>query len=1090
MTNDYQQLVSKLKTFKRKFYLYRLLRGIFLVIGLLIFYFTAISLFEYFEYSSVFARTVLFIFSLLLVAFEFVLLILIPVAKLFGLLSPLSDIDSSRIISKHFNEIEDKLLNILELAEEFDDANELALASIDKKIDKIKVFDFSEAVERKQFQVPLLILSVAVICTVITQITFPGVYSESSYRLIHFNQSFTKPAPFTFKLLNQSLKVKKGESVNIEVVCEGKEFPEVVYINIGGTNFLMSGEQGKFSYRIDQVHNNFSIYFTDGQFVSDEYQIETLANPAILDFSVFVDPPGYTNYQSEKLNNNGDLKVPFGTKLSFEFNTVDTDSLLVRFSNFSPDVVKNDSRFITSYQVRENTDYTVSLKNSFFTIPDLLQYNVEVIPDLFPEIKIVQLRDSMDFNKFYFKGSISDDYGFHDLSFNLVINQKDSIFDIPVLKNLSEQDFYFSFDFSEIRSLTNQVSYYFRVSDNDYFHNFKETTSEAFQFHFPSHDELLQSDNQLFNNIQDLLEKSFDLSDELKKSIEDLKMKSISENISDWEKQQLMNEILNKKNQLENILDQVKKNNSEMNRMNNSFMDEKAELLKQQEQIQQLLDEVMNDELKALFDEFNKLAKEFDQQQFDNLMNNADMALDDLSKQLDRNLQMLKRMKIEQKLEQLIELLSDLSNSERLNSNIIDTEKDYLKVIDNEKENSQLINSVKEELNTIFELNATLDKPMKLFPVDTEIENIQSKYDEVLKLLEGKRNNKAVKSINENADLIDGLAFLLQRMLDGNRMQQAAENIENLKQILDNLIYLSVNQEDLLHLGSGINQSDPLFNTIKLRQDRLIEQSTVVKDSLYALAKRTPAISSKVNEELIKLDFSLRKAVADLEDANIGSVLRYQQNAVTSANELALFLNEALENLEKQLANSMPGDQQCDKPGKNGKSGMNMMKQAQQSLKDQLQQMIEQMKSGDGKLMNQQLGKTLAQHEMLQQMVREMLTDTEVGSAAKEQLKEIDLLIEQNRIDLINKNVSSSMINRQNLILNKLLKAEKAEMERDIEDERESKTADDKFYSNPAEFFEYKKADENNSEEIRYNNFKLRNYYDQKYKKYINQLNK
>jgi hypothetical protein len=184
----------------------------------------------------------------------------------------------------------------------------------------------------------------------------------------------------------------------------------------------------------------------------------------------------------------------------------------------------------------------------------------------------------------------------------------------------------------------------------------------------------------------------------------------------------------------------------------------------------------------------------------------------------------------------------------------------------------------------------------------------------------------------------------------------------------------------------------------------------------------------------------------------------------------------------------MPGDQQCDKPGSNPGDNMNLLKETQQSLKDQLQQMIDQMKDGNSGSMSEQIGKSLAQQEMMQQMIRELLMNSEVGSAAKEQLKQIDQLLERANLDLANKNVTSTMIERQNLILNKLLKAEKAEMERDVEDERESKTVDDNFYSNPIEFFEYKNEDKEFIDIIERNNYQLRIFYDRKYREYINNL--
>ena len=68
-------------------------------------------------------------------------------------------------------------------------------------------------------------------------------------------------------------------------------------------------------------------------------------------------------------------------------------------------------------------------------------------------------------------------------------------------------------------------------------------------------------------------------------------------------------------------------------------------------------------------------------------------------------------------------------------------------------------------------------------------------------------------------------------------------------------------------------------------------------------------------------------------------------------------------------------------------------------------------------------------------------------------------------------------INRQNLILDHLLKAEKAEMERELDDTRESTTAEQKFYSNPESVFEYKEEEKNKVEDLRFNSVRMRKFY-------------
>ncbi|WP_423129843.1 coiled-coil domain-containing protein [Gaoshiqia sp. Z1-71] len=1086
MSANYEQLVDKLKTFKRKFYLYRLLKGLLSFLVWFLCYYSFLVLIEHFQYTPTFIRGLFFFLSLLFIVFLAVWFIFIPAGKLIGLFKPITYKQASELISKHFGEIEDKLINILELAEEKDSANALVWASIDRKIDQIKFFNFNLAVDFKKLKWTGLAFLMTLFSVFAFSVLFPGLYTEAGYRLIHFNQQFMKPGPFTFQLLNTDLQVRKGDSVEIKVKCAGRKVPAILYINIGENNFLMEGDEDLFRYQLDLVYNDLEFYFTDLTHVSEKYRLTVLPSPSVLNYSIDFVPPAYTGYQKETIHNTGDLTVPYGTTIHWNFKTLDTDSLAVWLDDEALYGGSEGGLFRVDYRAKRNMPYSVSLANRFFQSKDYLHFKIEVIPDLYPRIDVVQLADSLDFFRYYFKGAISDDYGFSDLFFNLYFNQKDSLISIPVLKNLNEQHFYFTFNFNELSGSSDQVSYYFTVKDNDYFHGFKGASSEVFQLSFPSGKEKLSADSQSFSDVQELMMQSFELSKELKRSVEELKFKSVGD-ISDWEKQQLIQEILNKKDQLERQLDQLKRTNSDMNRLMNSFSEDKSKIIKQQQEIEQLLDEIMTDELKALFDEFNKLAREFDQQKLDQLMNQSKFPLDDLSSQLERNLQLLKRMKIIQKLEQISGFLNELAEKELNNSYELNRKKDFQDILSRENDNFELLKSVKEEFQTLLELNKTLKKPMNLFVLDPEFEEIYRKYGEITDHLENKRNNRAKTSMEENAKMLENLAFLVRRMAENNQQQQQAENVFHLRQLLNNLLYLSLNQERIMTGSFGVSLSDPVIGRLRLMQEQLVGQSKVVKDSLYALAERTPAISSKVTGELMKMTFSMEKVNDELGEGRVSSAQRFQQNALTAANEMALFLNEVLENMERQMADGMPGDQECQNPG-SGKSGMSQLKDTQESLKKQLEKMIEQMKSGSEGNLNESIGKSLAQHEMLQQMIREMVNGSEVGSSAKEQLKQVENLIEQNRRDLINKNVTSSMINRQNLILDRLLKAEKAEMEREMDDERESKTADDLFYSNPLEFFEYKQKDDNRMEEIRYDNYRLRYYYDQKYKKYINQL--
>ncbi len=167
-------------------------------------------------------------------------------------------------------------------------------------------------------------------------------------------------------------------------------------------------------------------------------------------------------------------------------------------------------------------------------------------------------------------------------------------------------------------------------------------------------------------------------------------------------------------------------------------------------------------------------------------------------------------------------------------------------------------------------------------------------------------------------------------------------------------------------------------------------------------------------------------------------------------------LNESLERLEQQMQN---GQGNMSSKGQNSqKPGMEMLRETSEGIQQQLQQMIDQMKNGNSQNMGKEMGQSLMQHEMMQQMLRDLMNNGSVGSEAKNTLQQIDKMLDQNRKELMSKSISAQTLARQNLIKTRLLDAENAEMERDLDEKRESKTAEE-FYSNPLKFFEYKEND-------------------------------
>ena len=1093
MTENYKHLVESLKRFKHKFLLFALFRGILMLFSILLLYLLILVFAENVLFLKPEIKLFIFFISLIFSIVISVWLIVVPALKLVGIGKKMEKKEVAQMVRNYLPEIDDRLINSIELAENTnnDYSNELVWASIDQKIKELKVLDFSSSIKISHLKLFIFRFLIVFSFFVLSFLFSGNTMIDSAARLIHYQSEFIKPAPFKFLLKTENLEVRKGSGLKIEMELHGKVVPELVFVSFGGNNFLMEKKENLYSYEIENINNSFLFYFSADNYFSEQYRISVVPVPVMGNFEVEVIPPSYTDLKNETFSNVGDLKVSYGSLLRWSLKTFETNELTLIFNDSLVYLSeKKSDKFIFEKRILKNCKYSVSLKNEHFSEENVLTFQIEVIPDLYPQVEVVQMRDSVDFMRYYFKGTINDDYGFSRLVFRLFNEKNDSIVDIPFVKSLDQQDFYFTFDFSDFKEDNELLNYYFSVFDNDAVSGFKETSSESFSIKFLNRQDRRDFENTGFQELEKLMDKSFQLNDEIRSGLNELRMDQVNSNMTEWEKQQKVNEIVEKRKSLEEVLQEINKKNEELKNFKNSFTEEKSDIIEKQKQIEELLKEVLSDELKKLFEEFNKLAGDFNSQKMDQLTNDMDMQLDDLSKQLERNLEMLKRMKVVQKVQEIIDELQSVSEKEKLALTQFDDSRDFEKAAETQKKLQGDFEFQKEEYSLILNFNKELKKPLNFADFQKEFLEIGEEFTENQSMIGKKRKNPSIEGMKAISEKIENLAFSIQQMLDANEKKEAYEDLQNLRQILKNLVYLSHFQERLHSSLKTVQGNDPLINEIRINQLRIIDQTKIVKDSLYSLAGRNPKISGVVNREILNVQSNSEQALKMLEEAQLYNVLVNQQNAMTSFNNLALFISEIIKKAEEEMADGMPGDQECSKPGKGKKQSMDMLKQSQEAMKQQLQKMIDQMKSGNREGISRQLGQTLAQQEIMQQLIREMMGSSEVGSSAKEQLKMVDQLLENNKRDIISRNISAETINRQNLILNKLLDAEKAEMERDVDNERESKTAIEKFYSNPDLFFQYKKDVQKGDEQILRYNYKLEQYYDRKYKNYLNKLEK
>jgi len=1101
--SDFNILLKRLDQFIRRYYLNQVIRGIMLTLAIGLSYFVIVSLLEYLGNFNSGIRTVMFYSLILLILGISIWFFIRPLFGFLRIGKLISHKEAARILRNYFPEMQDKLENTLELADMSKDnphSSDLIQAAIEQKTEDIKPVSFLSALPLKAGLKYAKYILPPVLVIVLVLSFWPSAISEGTERIVKHRQDFIPPPPFEFQLETTDLMVRKGANLNLKLTTTGENIPDKVWVHFSGNRLLMEqSKTNQFEYEFKNINNSIEIYFKSGELQSQKYRIEVLPSPALINYQISLTPPTYTGETPSKLNNQGDINMPAGTKISWSFNTRETDDVSLLFSDSTlMKARKSDQFYHADTSLLRSAGYQILLANENFTSENPIQYRIHVVPDLYPEIQVQEMHDSADMNIFYFNGMIRDDYGFKTLRFYYQSADSKSdntqYIDVPFNQNQSPQEFYFAFDFAQFESdETSAIRYFFEVGDNDAIHGSKTTKTSVHEFRFPSKEELNQMNDQTNSELEDKINEAKELSRKLRKDMEDLQRKLIDKNMSQWERQQTMQQIMEKQDALEELTQQIAEKNQERNQFMESYGERREDIMEKQKQVEEMMENLMDEELKKMIEELNELMKQNKTDDMQELMKDMEFSYDDLEKQLDNNLEMLKRMEVEERLQNQIDQLKELSEKhEALSEDTKNKEKPNETLTEEQEAHQKDLDDIQEEYEKTMEKNSELSEPMDMEDFNESFEEIREEMQQGKENLEQGKENKASENQKNSSQKMEELSESMQSMMNQNMQESAQEDMDDMRQLLENLLQFSFDQEELMSNFNIISSRDTRFREIVSQQTKIEGHFQMIDDSLTALGARVPQVGGLIRKEQKSIRKNLSDVLDDITENRIHKVRTGQQLVMTHTNNLALLLAEALDQMQQQM-NSMPNSEgQCKKPGQ-GKPKMGEMRKRQQSMKQQLQQMLEMMKDGkkpggqkgQQQQMSKQIAKMLAEQEIMQQMLSEMMSGQTISPDAAKMLREINQMMEENKNDLINRNITPNMLKRQEQIVTRMLEAEKSEFEREIDKQRKSQEARDYKVSNPEKAFQKTKKQAQFNELLEYSNLKMHRYYKEKYQEYL-----
>ncbi|MFN8256446.1 MAG: DUF4175 family protein [Bacteroidales bacterium] len=1092
------EILSKIEKFIQKYLLYKIIRGVCLSFGLALVIGLTASSVEYYNFSEIITKTIIFYLIVATFVFLFVYYIVLPLLSLIKLRNSISKEEAAKIISEHFSGIDDKLINTIQLGTLINtpDANsDLLIASIKKRTEELRPFVFSTAVNFNYFKKYLFFLGFSVFLLGLIYSFKPALIEKGSYRLINYSTYFEPEAPFKFVILNKNLNCEKGKDFNLDIRVVGEYIPDEVYIKIGENSFLLN--KGKdlsgFSFTIRNLNNPVEFRFIADKYKSEYYKIDVLPSPVLKSFFVDIVPPSYTGLERKRITNTGDLNIPSGSMVTWNFMTANVDNLAFVLNKDTSKYLLSNPVIEIVKQISQNSTYSVSVKNKSFVSDLVATFSIEVIPDVFPEIEITSIEDSLELGSFYFLVKIKDDYGFHNLNFVRKLIAGDSVYstqrnNLAVSDGEKSQELVYHFNFNDSLSLTDDqfVEYYFEVKDNDFINGYKTTRSVAKVFKPLSREEIRDKITSSEKETEKALNKGKDLSKDIEREIEEFKRKELSNNLNEWEKENYLKNILEKQKDIEKLIEKAKKDFTKTNQFDNQFYEDQKNAVEKQQQIEKLLDEIMDEELKSLLEEIKQLTEKFDEEKFNQLKDKVDFSYKNLQKKLDRTLELLKRYQVEENLLRNAEDLQNLSEKQMDLSEQKNSEKKE-DIIKNQNNLNQEFKEIEKDFNENLEKNEQLKDPYGLENSEEmfeEIKNDLNKLDNSINESTKKNTQKKQKEISEK---MDELSDNLKKMFDEMTMEQQEENLENLRQLIDNLNIFSFNQEETYNL---LNKNLPVssnFAEIIEKQNKVKNDFDLINDSLYNLAERIAILGQNILRESESIKYNAGQLTKDIEARKRREALSKQRLVMKSANTLALMLEELLKQME-----NMSGGQGGSKKKSGKQQQMDDLKGQQKKLKEQLQKLLDEMKKNEGNAnqMNKSIVEALAEQEIFNKILKELMNGKGVNPDEFKKLQEIKQLSDKNIDDLINKKITPELYNRNQRILTRLLESEKAEKEREQEQKRESKEGRKDDIVIPDEIKESLKKDQRYKESLKKNQLNLRKYYHEIEEEYFKKINK
>ncbi len=1026
-------------------------------------------------------RTAMVAGGLLLATASLIWLVLRPWLKMLRLLRTDDDETIARRIGAAFPTIQDRLLNVLQLTSARDQdrplySEELVRESVRALEEQTSAFDFTDCVDTRPLPRAARWFTLCALVVSAFLVVSPAQLADSIYRLAHPTRPFAPMPRFAIEVVPRGGEVLKGDTVRLRVrlVPVARmlgSFPSEIALfrrAEGQSSFeesaLQEDSAGRYAATLASIRSTTEYFVRAGSVESDRYTLRVLDRPLIRSFTVRLEPPSYTKLPVRQQDEFvGDIQALVGTRVTVSgtSNKPLTRAEIVLDDSTHVRLAEREEKFSGSFVIRKSCRYAIVLTDAdALTNPDPVRYQISAVEDQLPEIAIIVPGRDLDVagdTDIPLRLRATDDHGFTRLRLGsrLIHSRLEqptgetSYVAIPLPANAgarAEIDFTWSIAAMHLAP-EDVVEYFAEVEDNDTFSGPKRSRSRTFRIRFPSLEEVFAGADQTQQRSMEEIGKALEEAKKLKEDVDAINRELKMAKNPDWQTQKKLEEMGKRYQDLQKQIDRVQERMDQLTQQMQQQSVLSSETMEKYLELQQMFQELNSAELQKLLKQMQQTMPNVTKEQMRQAMEQVTFNEERFRESIERTLNLLKRIQIEQKMDEVRKRADALEKAQKELEEHAGRMSDPAEREEAARRQEELAKAEQLLEREAQDLQQRMEEFFTEMPADKmqelneqlQQQNLDQQMQQAGEQMRRGNMSAARQMQQQVAQQLQQFSMQMDAMQQEMMQQQAQAVLNELRKATYGLLELSRRQEELKRQASAAPQNSPTLRENAQGQQQLTRELQSLIEGLNELSQKSFAVTPEMGRAIGEALARMNNAMKRLEMRNGPYAAQEQAQAMAALNRAAMQVQNAMANMMQSGGGAGSLMQQ-----------LRMMAGQQMSLNMQTQQMGQGMSPRQAAEAARLAREQEALRKSLEQLQKEAGTQSDrervLGDLNKiaEEMQEVVRNLEQN-------DVNPETLRKQERILSRLLDASRSMRERDFEKKRKAETGKPVIRKSPSE---------------------------------------